>query len=144
MGFIDYVAEYFRGPAGAAGPAGPAGPPGADGDDGVDGVNGADGADGAPAFVNLTRELFYVSPETGGDLLVPAGVFEITLYLTDTDGIVIRGGYTFRSEASMPAPPTGFAITENRPGETEGTWTLRGHTGESCYASFFIDYIASE
>lgn len=28
MGFVDYVAEYFRGPAGPAGPAGPPGPPG--------------------------------------------------------------------------------------------------------------------
>lgn len=134
MSFIDYVVEYFRGPTGATGPAGPAG---VDGENGAPGVSGAPGLDGAS--LSLSHQEFYVSTETGGDLVL-SGNWSVTLPLTDESGIPLKLDYLART-ITETLPPAGFAITQST--SFVGGWAVYGHTDEDCYASFFVDYIPS-
>jgi|ERR1044072_1621191 hypothetical protein len=94
-------------------------------------------------------EEFYVSPETGGNLLLEEGEFTEYFFLTDPDAIPLHGGFLVRSAANMPDVPVDFNLTESLPiaavpMSNNAGWRFRGTIGEDAYASFFCFYLTPE
>lgn len=83
MGFIDYVVDYFRGPAGEPGPAGPAGEPG---ESGTTDWNQVQSVSASPDVIGdgVTRTVSVFAPSgtrviSGGYYFLPSSA-NITVY----------------------------------------------------------------
>jgi hypothetical protein len=117
MSFVDYVAEYFRGPAGATGPAGPTGATGATGPAGPAGPGSVLYAKtGTTTLSSGGPGSLTVQPDNVGDMVLSAS-FYVTHYdetfADNAHDIVIRShsydgtSWTFNWDYTAPVAQNG-------------------------------------
>lgn len=117
MGFIDYVAEYFRGPAGEPGPQGEPGVPGPTGAPGTPGTPGTSWTTGQPIVVDFPL-ISGTDPNTG-DLggWAPEGYIAVSWALYTLGAVdytdfanfrVVEAGYNFSNETGYSFKYTGL------------------------------------
>ncbi len=115
MGFIDYVANFFRGPAGEPGPPGPMGPVGETGPQGPSGSE--------VEFVIIALDNHPVA----------AGAFEVPVWGEEGDR-AISGGWLASDLQEPPQRYSGVTVSTNI--NMGHGWLFGGYAEEDCQVHF--------